>query len=166
MIPILVMAELLSKSHIEMHGRKRNRMMLPERRQHVRIVTLRNFGWLTLALAIAFIAISFRSELRGRHMNDYGRLTRHQYTPPDAEHRPVEVIEEGTASEPLQPAQEMVVVPVDQPPQMQMPEAVVTSQVMPAPADGSRVTIVGGPEGVTIVKQPRRRPQLSGGFGR
>ena len=138
--------------------------MLPERRQHVRIVTLRNFGWLTLALAIVFIAISFRSELRGRHMNDYGRLTRHQYTPPDVEHQPVEVIEEGASPEPLKPAQEMVVVPVDQPPQTQMPA--YTAQAVPAPADGSRVTIVGGPEGVTIVKQPRRRPQLRGGFGR
>jgi len=160
------MAELLSRSHLEMTVRNRNRMMLPERRQHVRIVTLRNFGWLTLALAIAFVVVSFRSELRGRHMNDYGRLTRHQYTPPDVEHRPVEVIEESAPSEPLKPAQEMVVVPVDQPPQM---PAAVTSQVipaMPAPGDGSRVTIVGGPEGVAIVKQPRRRPQLRGGFGR
>jgi hypothetical protein len=58
----------------------------------------------------------------------------------------------------------MVVVPVDQPPpQTQIP--MYTAQAVPAPADG-RVTIVGGPEGVTIVKQPRRRPQLRGGFGR
>jgi hypothetical protein len=35
------------------------------------------------------------------------------------------------------------------------------------PSEGdSRVTIVGGPEGVTVVRETRRKPVLSGGFGR
>jgi len=54
--------------------RNRNRMLFPERRRHFRIVTLRNFGWLTIAMLIAFAAITIQSEMRGRHPHDYGRL--------------------------------------------------------------------------------------------
>ena len=50
----------------------------PERRQHVRIVTLRNFAWLTLASVLILAAINVMSELRAPHANDYGRILNKQ----------------------------------------------------------------------------------------
>jgi hypothetical protein len=48
-------------------------------------------------------------------------------------------------------------------------EEIGTSPPMARPtgaSDESRLVIVGGPEGVEVVQQTRRRPVLSGGFGR
>ncbi len=137
-------------------------MMIPERRQRRRIVTLRNFAWLTLVSLLAFAAISLRSELRGRHMHDYGRLVDHQV---DAkiERKPVEVIDESTPA-PQTRSEPMEVVSLDAPP-TPPPVAVSSASVAPVPGD-SRVAIVGGPEGVKIVQQTARRPLLRGGFGR
>jgi len=93
-------------------------------------------------------------------MNDYGRLARRQIPTTNIQRKPVEVVNEAPVETHSQP---MFIEPVDAPP----PPPMVASQVVPPPpADGSRVAIVGGPEGVTIVQQPRRRPQLKGGFGR
>ncbi len=138
---------------------QRNRLY-PERRQHIRIVTMRNFAWFTMVFLLVFAGISLRSELRGRHMHDYGRLTARQIVREPVEQKPVEVVNEGAASAPVQSLvpqmvteQSTMITPV-QPPVMQPPRG-----------DG-RVAIVGGPEGVTIVRQDRPRPMLRGGFGR
>jgi len=40
------------------------------------------------------------------------------------------------------------------------------AQTITPPRGDGRVAIVGGPEGVTIVRQDRPRPMLRGGFGR
>jgi hypothetical protein len=138
-------------------------MMLPERRQHVRIVTLRNFAWFTLASLLAFAAISLRSELRGRHMHDYGRLIDHQIDA-KVERKPVEVVEDSTPAAPQSTHSEpMEVVSLDAP--TPPPAAVSSASVAPVPGE-SRVAIVGGPEGVRLVQQTARRPLLRGGFGR
>jgi len=140
-------------------------MKVPERRQHVRIVTLRNFGWLTLAMALAFIAISIRSELRGRHMQDYGRLVDRQMQT-DIQRKPVEVVEESV------PATEAAAAPQSEPMMIEpadgavQPAPTLSAQVVPPARGDSRVAIVGGPEGVTIVQRQQRRPLLRGGFGR
>lgn len=128
-------------------------------------MTLRNFGWLTITMLIVFAIVTVRSEMRGRHLNDYGRLLGHQMDA-KVETKPVEVVEEtpqaeaSVSSEP--PSQPMMIVPVDQPP---LSEAPALASQLP-PARDEKVAIVGGPEGVTIVKQAPRRPVLSGGFGR
>ncbi|HJQ41017.1 MAG TPA: hypothetical protein VKB93_28095 [Thermoanaerobaculia bacterium] len=129
----------------------------------MRIVTLRNFAWFTLVSLLAFAAISLRSELRGRHMQDYGRLIDHQLDA-KVERKPVEVVEEtGQARAPVLHHEPMEIVSLDvaTPP----PAAVSSASVAPVPGD-SRVAIVGGPEGVKIVQQTARRPLLRGGFGR
>lgn len=136
-------------------------MKNPERRQRVRIVTLRNFAWFTLVSLLAFAAISLRSELRGRHMHDYGRLIDRQIDA-KVERKPVEVINESTPvpqtrSEPM----ELVSLDTPTPP----PVAVSSASVAPVPG-ASRVAIVGGPEGVKMVQETARRPRLRGGFGR
>jgi hypothetical protein len=142
--------------------RNRSAIRFPERRRHVRIVTLRNFGWLTLALLLAFAAISYRSELRGRHMHDYGRLVHHQL-PENIERAPLETVEEATAvPESQRPPDAMTIIPADQPPPL---VPVFQQQAVPARGD-SGVAIVGGPEGVSVVQQKPRRRVLSGGFGR
>ena len=48
----------------------------------------------------------------------------------------------------------------------QPPTTNIASVAQPVPMTGERMTIVGGPEGVTIVRQTGPRPVLSGGFGR
>jgi hypothetical protein len=136
-------------------------MKFPERRQSVRIVTLRNFAWFILASLLAFAAISLRSELRGRHMHDYGRLVDHQIDATVAR-KPVEVIDEST-SVPRTRSEPMEVISLDAP--APPPPAVSSASVAAVPGD-SRVAIVGGPEGVKIVQQTARRPLLRGGFGR
>jgi len=141
----------------------RNRVF-PERRRHIRIVTLRNFAWFTMVSLLLFAAISLQSELRGRRMQDHGRLTGRQVETTPVE-KPVEVIPEATPAQST-PAQTMTIVPAEPQPQ---PQPLPTTMAMPvAPPQGgdSRVVIVGGPEGVTIVREPRRRPLLAGGFGR
>ena len=129
----------------------------------MRIVTLRNFGWLSLAMLIAFAAISIRSELRGRHMHDYGRLVDHQINT-DVERKPVEVVEENAPVAPQTPTEPMIVVPAGG--VMQQPPPVYSSQVVPPVRGDSGVAIVGGPEGVTVVQKTPKRPLLRGGFGR
>ena len=144
-------------------------MRFPERRQHVRIVTLRNFGYLSIALLIVFAVVTVRSEMRGRHMNEYGRLLDRQLEREVPQPKPVEVVEESeTAPAPAAPAQPMYI----EEPGLTTEASTVTpmlttvQQPMPARSRDSRVAIVGGPEGVAIVQQTQRRPVLSGGFGR
>jgi hypothetical protein len=145
-------------------------LKLPERRRHVRIVTLRNFGWLTIAMLIAFAIVTVRSEMRGRNMNDYGRLLNRQIDAKDTkvEPKPVDVVEEGAPAEsPLQresQSQPMMIVPADQP--APVPTQTMASQVIAPRTGESKVAIVGGPEGVAVVQQTPRRPVLAGGFGR
>lgn len=148
-----------------MFRKTQTRLLFPERRQHVRIVTIRNFGWLTIALAVAFGAITIRSEMRGRHMANYGRLLNRQIEAEVPGSKPVEVVEE---SEPAQaaPPQTMYVEPYELTPPSAEPVTPIVSQALPARARESRVAIVGGPEGVAIVQPTEKRPVLSGGFGR
>ena len=138
-------------------------MLFPERRRHVRIVTLRNFGWLTIVMLIAFAAITVRSELRGRNGRDYGRLLERQITAGMPQPKPVETV--GEAEPPIAdhtPA--MTVLPVEPAPQQQ---TMIPTEITPQYRGGeSRVAIVGGSEGVTIVQQTQRKPLLKGGFGR
>ena len=46
----------------------------PERRSSFRILTLKNAGWLTLALVVLFVTYSSYMEHRSRGTADYGRL--------------------------------------------------------------------------------------------
>lgn len=147
-------------------------MRFPERRRHVRVVTLRNFGYLSIALLIVFAVVTVRSEMRGRHMNEYGRLLDRQLEREVPQQKPVEVVQES-ATEPAPvpapaPAQPMYIEETGQTIDASTVTPILTTvqQPMPARSRDSRVAIVGGPEGVAIVQQTERRPVLSGGFGR
>jgi hypothetical protein len=144
-----------------------------DRRQRRRIVTLRNFRNLTIAAVLAFLAITIYSETRGPGAGDYGRLYSNEL-PPRVEAKPVEVIHEAEpATIPdATYADPTLVAPMARG-QWLDGEQQTTATLVPPPVDvridpsaGSDLTIVGGPEGVTVVRGERKRPLLKGGFGR
>jgi hypothetical protein len=141
-----------------------------DRRRRRRILTLKNFGIFLAVMAIAFIAITIRSEMRGLTPGNYGRLFRSEVPPPVAP-KPMEVVREEppppddthadpTLIEPMERSQWLV---DDATTAAAITTPVVTASTMRGEAD---VAIVGGTDGVTVVKREKRRPVLSGGFGR
>ena len=143
----------------------------PERRRHIRIVTIRNFGYCTIAFLLVFAAVTIRSEMRGRHMNEYGRLLGKQIEREIPQPKPVAVVEE--AASPVQEEAPSYSYASSPPPMTDSTYSVepvepVTTQILPPSSRSSEgdIAIVGGPEGVSVVRQARRRPVLSGGFGR
>ena len=75
---------------------RRNRpdLIVPihDRRQRRRYLTLKNFGWTTLAAGVLFVGISIYSEMRSTGPTNYGRLVAKEM--PHVEQRPVEVVTE------------------------------------------------------------------------
>jgi hypothetical protein len=157
-------------------NRKRD-LIVPvrDRRQRKRYLTLKNFGWATLAFIVIFAGISIRSELRGTSA-DYGRLFQREIDVPVVQ-KPVEVVREQTP-EPV-PDQTHADPTLLEPMAREQwlygePNAPQTAAALPAPARAeasvaagqTRVAIVGGAEGVTVVQRERRKPVLTGGFGR
>lgn len=142
-----------------------------DRRQRKRILTLKNFGIFMAVLAVAFVAISIRSEMRGLTPNDYGRLFRSE-VPPPVEPKPMETVQEAPAVTDQTHADPTLVEPMARS-QWLVDDTTTTAPVEPQPVvsaaavrgDGD-VAIVGGTDGVTVVRRERRRPVLSGGFGR
>jgi hypothetical protein len=155
-------------------NRHRPDLIVPikDRRQRKRYLTLKNFGWFMLAAVVIFIGITIRSEMRGRPTGDYGRLFRGQVAA-DVEQKPVEVIHEAPPPvDDATHADPMLVAPAARA-QILEGEQAATATVAPVAASTvtqSRakgdVAIVGGPDGVAVVQQERRKPVLSGGFGR
>lgn len=140
---------------------RRRDLIVPihDRRKRKRYLTLKNAAIATFVCFIAFVAISIRSEMRGRGPVDYGGEKLSLPSPPP-EPEPVEVVQEVPSStfvdEQLgEPAPPPLPPPLPPPPR--------TEAAVPR---GDSVAIVGGPEGVAIVRQEPRRPTLSGGFGR
>lgn len=147
-----------------------------DRRQRRRILTLKNFGIAMVAFLVLFAVISIRSELRGTSA-DYGRLMQRELPPVVQPARPVEVVTEATPAPVPEAthADPMLLAPMAREQWLHgdpnAPTGVTTAEVMPraevSVATGeTRVAIVGGTEGVSVVKRERRQPVLSGGFGR
>ena len=152
---------------------RRSDLIVPirDRRQRRRILTLKNFFIFVAVTVTAFAAISLRSEMRGMKPGDYGRLFRRE-TPPPVEAKPMEVVREEppptvgdqtqadpTLVEPMQRSQWLV----DDTATTTTPAPMISAASVRGEAD---VAIVGGAEGVAVVKKERRKPVLSGGFGR
>jgi hypothetical protein len=143
-----------------------------DRRQRKRILTLKNFAIFVAICAVAFVVVSIHSELRGTTVDhQYGRLFRSEIPKP-VETKPMEVVREATAVDEQTHADPTLLQPMARS-QWLEDDALQTATVAPAPVTASvvtrgdgRVSIVGGTEGVTIVRSERRKPVLSGGFGR
>ncbi|MEO8380276.1 MAG: hypothetical protein ABI779_11485 [Acidobacteriota bacterium] len=154
--------------------RRRPDLIVPirDRRQHRRYLTLKNFGWVSLAAVLIFMGISIRSEMRRPTPHGYGKLVDRETTS-DVKRRPVEVVTEApvavtdaAAADPMLvgAASRAQLLQGDVPPAT--PVAPIVSAAAVSPQGRGDVTIVGGPEGVQILRKERRKPVLSGGFGR
>ncbi|HYC89952.1 MAG TPA: hypothetical protein VEO54_12125 [Thermoanaerobaculia bacterium] len=153
--------------------RRRPDLIVPvrDRRQHKRYLTLKNFGWATLAGTVLFAGITIRSEMRGRTPGEFGRLLGRELAT-DIVQKPVEVVHEApppvddsTHADPLltEPAARAQWLEGD----ATATDVAVTPAPEPIRSSASEVSIVGGPEGVSVVrKEARPKPVLSGGFGR
>lgn len=146
-----------------------------DRRRRKRIVTLKNFRNVALIALALFVVVTIRSEIKGNQNDDYGRIVSKEL-PRTPEAKPMEVVTETsevrdeTSADPMliQPAVRAqflgdttlepvpLIDPSPQPPSQRQ-----------TPTGEGRVVIVGGTEGVSIVREERPKlPQLGGGFGR
>lgn len=151
--------------------RSRPDLIVPirDRRQRRRYLTLKNFGYAVLAAGVVFVGISIRSEMRGTGPANYGRLVAREI-PPVEQKKPVEVVTETPTVDQDQTHADPMLVQREQ----WLEARTTTPAVVDVPpraaasmASGETdVVIVGGPEGVKIVQRERRRPTLTGGFGR
>jgi hypothetical protein len=144
-----------------------------DRRQRRRYLTLKNFGIAMGIFVVLFIAITIRSEMRGNGPTNYGRLVERELPPVPAQ-KPVEVVSEAPRIETEQThADPMLTAPMAR---EQWLHAQTETTAVPVPiapraaasvvSGETKLAIVGGPEGVQVVQQERRRPTLRGGFGR
>jgi hypothetical protein len=154
--------------------RRRPDLIVPirDRRQRRRYLTLKNFGWTMLVLTVLFIGITIRSEMRGRTPGEFGRLFQREVDL-KIEQKPVEVVREAPLPvDDSTHADPMLVEPAARAQWLQGDTAATATVVTVAPippvrSSASEVAIVGGPEGVAVVrKEARPKPVLSGGFGR
>ena len=150
--------------------RRNHSLPFPDRRRHRRILTLRNFGWFSLAAVVLFAAISIRSEMRGRNMRDYGRIVAKQ-VPDDVKAQPREIVTEApvpeeTHADPmlLSGAAREQYLGVDERPVAFEPTVAAAIAPPTVTARDGRVAIVGDANGVAVVQEQRRRPTLSGGI--
>ena len=157
--------------------RKKPDLIVPvrDRRQHKRYLTLKNFGKVMLVLTVVFVAITIRSEMRGRTPGEFGRLFQREVAVVDQ--KPVEVVTEAPAPVPdATHADPMLIEPAARAQWLQDDTATTATlvsvpTVVSVPAtvrsSASEVAIVGGPEGVAVMrKEARPKPVLTGGFGR
>jgi hypothetical protein len=151
-----------------------------DRREHVRILTLRNFGWALLAAVVAFAGIDVVSHMRVPRSEGFGRLfQRHIGAEPVVARRAPEVVTEEpvpdqTTADPLllEPAERSqylgttTIAPPTQTTSSAPPPASL-EPITPARAPGDRVAIVGDSTGVSIATPAKdNRPKLSGGIFR
>ncbi len=166
-----------SQLHSSMR-RSRPDLIVPirDRRQRRRILTLKNFGYALLVLVAIFGAITIEANLRGRKPGrDFGRLYDRQIESTTAVPKKPEIVQEAPV--PDQAAADPMLVDAmrreqilrDLGPTLSGPPPTLSG---PRPTEsrpyvaGSKIAIVGGPEGVTIEQKQRAQPVLRGGFGR
>jgi hypothetical protein len=154
--------------------RSRPDLIVPirDRRQRKRYFTLKNFAIALGVLIVAFIAITIHSEMRGVGPANYGRLVDREL-PPVIEQKPLEVVREApTVATEQTHADPTLIEPMTREQWLHAQTETATPVDIPARAAAAVVSgetelaIVGGPEGVKVVQKERRRPTLSGGFGR
>jgi len=147
----------------------------PERRQRVRILTLKNFGLVAIVAVVLLVGANLVSEARRTHHGDYGRLFGREVGKSETvTARKVEVVTEApvadqTAADPLLLAPagreqylETGEINATAPAQAIEARQPLIPQQAPSVAPG-RVAIVGDEGGVAIVGTQR---PLRGGFGR
>lgn len=136
----------------------RGQRLQPERRSGIRIITLKNAGWLLLSLAVLFVLFSAYMERRSRGTESYGRLyeRRIEDTRPAAPQAKPEVLTEA----PEQPVERRDVL-LNRQEEAPAETVTVATSVAPPPRKpipprrgDERVVISGGSEGVRVDIQP------------
>jgi hypothetical protein len=135
--------------------------LLPERRRHPRIVTLKNAAWLAGALIVLFIAVSTWNELR-TGASSGGLLSRESAdAAPATAPRPAAIIEEppiadrtfavrGGGANTLEPQ-----APPPSAPPVAAPESSRRHGTLKEARErGDRIVVSGGPEGVRADAKP------------
>lgn len=146
-------------------------LIFPERRQRKRYLTLKNFRNAVIALILVFAIVSIRSEMRRPDGTGFGRLVERELAPP-VEPKPLEPVETAAAGIPDQTHPDPMLIEPMAREQWIRPEEEAIVPVGNTRAEAAvtsgrtEVAIVGGPDGVAVVQQERRRPVLGGGFGR
>jgi len=148
---------------------------VPDRRSGRRIVTLKNFRNLLLVALVLFVVVTIRSEIKGSQKGDYGRIVSKEL-PPAPQAKPMQVVTETPPVRDETSADPMLIEPAMRAQFLGdttlQPVPLVDPAPQPPPQSqasngAGRVVIVGGTEGVSIVRDERpKRPQLGGGFGR
>ena len=145
--------------------------MQPERRKHVRILTIRNVGWTMLVLVLVLAAANVISEMRKPRPGEFGRLTL-DAKPVVVKHPQVVTEEEVPDVTPAGPATTLLsVAPAPPPavlsahqPEIRAGEGAGATQKR---VISDHVAIVGGPDGVHVESsQHSAAPKLSGGIFR
>ncbi|HEX8153742.1 MAG TPA: hypothetical protein VF698_11475 [Thermoanaerobaculia bacterium] len=157
----------------------RGQFNFPERRQRPRIITLRNFGIASAVAIVGFVAISIRSEYRGRNVDgDYGRLYGSQVGKQEVAVKNPEIVVEDPGisddahADPMltaAAAREQYLYDRSRPAGVAAEPVQASIATAPAPVRSGEgdVAIVGGPEGVTVVKTATATtPKLTGGIFR
>ena len=141
-----------------------------ERRRHRRIVTLKNFGWLMIAVLVIFIGLSFDRHVRS---DGYGRIMDGRIASANDIRPKPQVITEAPPVADQNVADPMLLAPAAREQEFLStapltPAPVTAAQITPVvetPASGS-VSIVGDSGGVAIVRNgdAAKRPVLAGGI--
>ncbi|HEY0139599.1 MAG TPA: hypothetical protein VGF48_01820 [Thermoanaerobaculia bacterium] len=151
-----------------------------DRRQHKRYLTLKNVGIAGVVLVAGFLIITIRGEMSGLKPGEHGRVFKKELPEPPVAAKPMEVVREDTPAvpdadsadptlmEPMSRAQWLEAQPAEPTntaAAMTMPTMTVPTVSAPVEGD-AHIAIVGGAGGIAVVKEPRKRPVLKGGFGR
>jgi len=173
---------------MSMWSRKRTDLIVPirDRRRGRRILTTRNVLGAAVVAILAFTAITIRSQLR-KPTGDYGRLFGQQVSAtPAVATAPASIVMEGpassvsdqTAADPMLLSgsardqylgvhpQEPAATPAAAPSAPGFVPVPAPANPAPQSAAGSpeHVTIVGGADGVKLVRKPADHPVLGGGI--
>ena len=139
--------------------------MQPERRKHVRILTIKNFGRAMLVLVIALVAANIISEMRKPRPGEFGRLTL-DAKPVAVKHPEVVTESEVPDETPVGPTTSLVTEPPAPPARSVAQQSVVPAGRI-AGATQNHVTIVGGADGIHVeTAHGDATPKLSGGIFR
>jgi hypothetical protein len=155
-------------------NRTRPQLFIPvrDRRQSKRYLTLRNAGKAAVVVFALLAIVTIQASLRRSKPGEYGRLLGEQVPrEPAVVERKVDVVREApvtdnTAADPLLVApaarEQFLGTP---PPATTSAAAVPTAAPTPPVRGDGSVTIVGGAEGVSVVRaDDRKQPPLTGGI--
>ncbi|HEV8658300.1 MAG TPA: hypothetical protein VGS96_06695 [Thermoanaerobaculia bacterium] len=139
----------------------------PERRNSLRIITLKNAGWLALSLIVLLIAMSAFTRFRSPRKSDHHLLYDQKIgaATPSKPSRPPETVSEASPGREIDASRrekfltvEPVTATATEPTQLSTAPA-LTQPIRLGRNGGGRVVISGGSDGVRVDVQPApRRP--------